>query len=339
MTTATNRPSRTPTLLTKGLGGLALGALCAMPAGAAARAPEAAPSAAPAETSPEEAKRAEARALYREGSSLFQLGKYEEALEKFEACYKLSPLPLILYNIALTQRELGERDRDPQRLREATSMYRNFHRAMQRDPSLIDESRNITPTAITEDMAVVDKLIEEIEAEETARAEEEAERQAKIAAAGSKRQPEGPDPGDPHRKKGKLWLAAGAGAGGVVAATGLALVAVYGVQASAASADAQSNETSQQNFLCDNPPASFLQECIDLVNEADEINRRGTAAQRNALLIGVPIAVVGAAVVATGVALGVIKKKKGDEETRAWREGAQLFVAPTFGGLTLQGRF
>ena len=50
-------------------------------------------------------------------------------------------------------------------------------------------------------------------------------------------------------------------------------------------------------------------------------------------------AVVGAAVVATGVALGVIKKKKGDEETRAWREGAQLFVAPTFGGLTLQGRF
>ena len=32
-------------------------------------------------------------------------------------------------------------------------------------------------------------------------------------------------------------------------------------------------------------------------------------------------------------------KKKGDEETRAWREGAQLFVAPTFGGLTLQGRF
>jgi len=41
----------------------------------------------------------------------FELGQFKEALGEFEQAYKLSPHPLLLFNIAQAERLAGERDR------------------------------------------------------------------------------------------------------------------------------------------------------------------------------------------------------------------------------------
>lgn len=277
-----------------------------------------------------------AKVLFKEGFTASRLGKFEEALAKFEEAYGLSGKPLLLFNIGLTLRSMGERDRDVARLREARAMFKNFIRETQRDPSL---AQQVDPDAVAESIAAVNKLIEELEREDAERADAEARRAAEVAAAQAAYEPVGADPGTPFRKRGNMWLGIGAGGGGVLTATGLALVAVFGAQAGAADVEARNNEQDQATFACDNPLDASVLTCLNLVQDAEAINARGTRAQRNMLAIGLPVAVVGVGLLGTGVALGILQRNKGKEKTRAWREGPRAFVVPTLGGVTVQGRF
>ena len=46
-----------------------------------------------------DARDAEARALFQAGVSAFEAGRFEDALDRFEAAYEMSPRPELLYNL------------------------------------------------------------------------------------------------------------------------------------------------------------------------------------------------------------------------------------------------
>lgn len=53
---------------------------------------------------------ARAKALYDEGTRLYEAGMYEEALQAFKIAYELSKRPLLLYNMAQAMERIGEWD-------------------------------------------------------------------------------------------------------------------------------------------------------------------------------------------------------------------------------------
>ena len=50
----------------------------------------------------------DAEALFREGLKAYDAKQYARAIESFEAAHKLSPLPEILFDIAMARRALGD---------------------------------------------------------------------------------------------------------------------------------------------------------------------------------------------------------------------------------------
>ena len=51
-----------------------------------------------------------ARRHYERGEKLFNLAKYDEALEEYQSAYDAKPLPALLYNIGQCYRNLGDLD-------------------------------------------------------------------------------------------------------------------------------------------------------------------------------------------------------------------------------------
>lgn len=56
------------------------------------------------------ATRARLKALFSSGKAHYNLGEFREALEDFKAAYRITPDPVFLFNIAQTQRELGDHE-------------------------------------------------------------------------------------------------------------------------------------------------------------------------------------------------------------------------------------
>jgi tetratricopeptide (TPR) repeat protein len=69
------------------------------------------------------AKKEEAQRLFREGSSAYNLGKYDEAAALFERTYRLMRHPAFVYNMAQAYRKLWEANKKPEFLRRAISAY------------------------------------------------------------------------------------------------------------------------------------------------------------------------------------------------------------------------
>jgi tetratricopeptide (TPR) repeat protein len=84
----------------------------------------------PSKGKPSEAERKKierASELFREGEILYNIQKYEEALQKYEEAYLVSGEPDLLYNIGQCYRLMGKRQ-------EAITSYRNFLRARPTTP-------------------------------------------------------------------------------------------------------------------------------------------------------------------------------------------------------------
>lgn len=76
--------------------------------GAAALAPGVARADSVADT--DAATRARLKALFKSGKAHYNLGEFKEALEDFKAAYRTTPDPVFLFNIAQTQREMGDHE-------------------------------------------------------------------------------------------------------------------------------------------------------------------------------------------------------------------------------------
>src|SRR6476661_6658016 len=67
-------------------------------------------------------REAEAKQLYKDAVTQYDLGEYDRAIEKFKAAYELSPAPRLLFDIAQAYRLKGSNCRN------AVQFYRTYLR-------------------------------------------------------------------------------------------------------------------------------------------------------------------------------------------------------------------
>jgi tetratricopeptide (TPR) repeat protein len=113
---------------------------------------------------PSQAATPEVRALVKQSSEQFAAGQYQDALRNLLAAYEKQPLPLLLFNIAQTQRKLGGRA-------EALDYYQRFAQAAPSSPLLPEAEAHAAA------------LRAELAAEQAARQRADAEELARLAQA------------------------------------------------------------------------------------------------------------------------------------------------------------
>lgn len=79
---------------------------------------------------PAAADRANAEAAYREGSDLYEVGKYPEAIERFQRAWELSKEEQLLYNLGQAYWKWYDVDPDVDHLRQAAVFFRNYDKRM-----------------------------------------------------------------------------------------------------------------------------------------------------------------------------------------------------------------
>ena len=84
---------------------------------------------------------AEARTFFERGVTMFRRRRYDAALTAFTAAYRFSPLPEVIYNLAV----VSERT---EHLQDAIDYYREYLRAMPTDPDRATIERT-SPTVVS----------------------------------------------------------------------------------------------------------------------------------------------------------------------------------------------
>lgn len=106
----------------------------------------------------------EAAALFREGSMFYELGQYEDAIVKFEAAWKLAPVPQLLFNLGQAHRRWFEVDPNIDHLRQSKTFFVNYDKRMKTDPSYGAREADYVQN-------MIEKLDAQIELEENKEAE------------------------------------------------------------------------------------------------------------------------------------------------------------------------
>ena len=106
----------------------------------------------------------EAAALFREGSMFYELGQYEDAIGKFEAAWKLAPVPQLLFNLGQAHRRWYEIDPDIDHLRQSRTFFVNYDKRMKTDASYSAREADYVQN-------MIEKLEAQIELEEAKEAE------------------------------------------------------------------------------------------------------------------------------------------------------------------------
>lgn len=79
---------------------------------------------------PAAADRANAEAAYRQGSDLYELGKYADAIEQFQRAWELSKESQLLYNLGQAHWKWFDADPEIDHLRQAALFFRNYDKRM-----------------------------------------------------------------------------------------------------------------------------------------------------------------------------------------------------------------
>lgn len=266
----------------------------------------------------------DADALYEEGRKDYNQGFFKSAIEKFEAAYKRSKNPTILYNIGLTYKKLYDEESKAELLRSARTALKEYISALEKDPGLGADPEEVKP------------VLAEIDAE-----------LARVEAAA---QPEGPaqsdqptlneraeDPGRKLKLAGIGMMAGGGGfiviggiLGGVFAARGAKLSATLNDDGGLYDQLTTGKCSEEANAM--EPPG-----CDDIHTRIDETRASGRRSDAGGYA-GIAVAGVGALLLIGGAVAYVLGKKRTTDGVTA-----RLQVVPTagwsYGGLMLQGRF
>jgi tetratricopeptide (TPR) repeat protein len=239
----------------------------------------------PAKTDP---KLAEAKKLFDDGAAAYAQGNYEEAVHAWEKAYELSQKPLIFESMANAYERLG----NAAKAREYLAKWRAA--APPEEHDLLDARLKNLEARVQREEEAARKAAEEKAARD---AQEKAEAEAKKA-------------------NNKGWLLPGAilaGAGGVLAITGVSIdIAAKGKRPASSACKAANGNTY----------------CLD--SAADAIKSSNTLA-----IVGDALWIGGAAAAAAGVVLIVVLKPKEAKDAgpkTAW-------IAPAPGGMALGGTF
>jgi len=74
------------------------------------------------------ARKAQAREKFTQGNEAYARGEFREALDAFDAAYRLAPLPGFLFNVAQCRRQLGSYER-------AAHFYRRYLSLSEKEPA------------------------------------------------------------------------------------------------------------------------------------------------------------------------------------------------------------
>jgi tetratricopeptide (TPR) repeat protein len=256
-----------------------------------------------------------AEQLYEDGRKAYRLGRYDEAVKKFERSYELSDQPLLLYNIALSYKRLYGISKDVGDLRRSKTVFEEFINVASADSSLATEIEDARAR-----LAEIDAEIERAEAAEAAR------------QAQNDKAPVDTDTGAAKRdRKLRVGGAAAMGVGGGLLVGGIALGTYYAVRAPGFREDiANEKEMLPPECHPENPPAS----CPD-----DRV-RRLAAFRKNLdqakLGMGLGFGLVaglGLAAIVTGAVLFARGSRTKGTSAKAVK------ISPTFSGVVVSGKF
>lgn len=228
--------------------------------------------------------------LFSEASSAYNLGKFDEAIVKFEAAYELLQAPSLLYNLGQAHVRAHEIDGDVAHLRRARALYDNFIKIRESGGESVGDAR--------ERMAAVDAKLAELKV--TPEPEPEPEPVPKVEPEPAPKVEPAPQiTKEPERRRGPGALGiAGIGliVGGVLGGTG---IAVPGFVSASRLAAQQADESAEV------PLSAARQDAYDAsLGKAHALAYAGVA--------------VGAALLITGVALVVVDaKRRGKQSQRA----------------------
>lgn len=279
---------------------------------------------------------AQAKRLYEEGKTAYRLGKFKDAVEKFEAAYAASGLPTILFNVGLAYERLYTTSNDVAHLRKAIAVLENFLLEVQKDPNLGE------PSEVEAQIAAIRQKIDDHDNREAAKAAAAAEAKRKADAQNRQQQqqqqdqqdegpkgPMGPDPGQKDRKLGLILVGVGAGVG----VAGGALGAVFGARGGGFVDELEDSYDVSDSMGCQDPPTTS--DCVALEEQQDAIRRNGKQANTLTYAFAIGGSVAGIALIGAGAGIFMRGKKR----TSKWKNGNDLSIAPTGRGFVLSGRF
>jgi len=90
---------------------------------------------------------AAAKTAFAQGSDAFRLGRYPEAIQRYEDAYRLSHKVEILFNLALSNRKAYAIEQKPEYLRRALDIYKQFLRLTPDEAELRAARQNISEAA------------------------------------------------------------------------------------------------------------------------------------------------------------------------------------------------
>jgi tetratricopeptide (TPR) repeat protein len=292
-----------------------------------------------------------AEQLYEEGRKDYRLGRFQEAIDKWEQAYDQAELPLLLYNIALAYRQLYDVSASVEDLRKGKVVLRNFLVIAERDPEV--------------DPADAQKLMDELD-ELIANADKgEPDRPAVQAGPTDDKPvdprpvPEGPDPGRKHRIIGGALM----GGGGAVLLGGLVIGIVYGLEGSRWSdalgrakdedadarqsfvesgmGDPDENEAAYEEFSRGECTQSDGRTPADVpCSEVIATFRSNGQGANRVMALGLGL---GGGLGLAAIVAGAVLFVQGNHRTRDWRAGSpvarSIRVGPAGLGLRVSGRF
>jgi tetratricopeptide (TPR) repeat protein len=259
-----------------------------------------------------------AEQLYEEGRKAYRLGRYDEAVKKFERSYELSDQPLLLYNIALSYKRLYGISKQTADLRRSKTVFEEFINVASAD------------TALTAEVEDARARLAEID-DEIAKAEKADAARQRPTTNGSPPADQGPSARD---RKLRIAGAATMGAGGAMLVAGVIVGSVYVVYARGYREDVKSEKDQIDDPLCEtsNPPpgcpASRVARLRFFRDKLDASNL-GTA-------LGYGL---GAGLGLAAIVAGAVVFAKGSRRKRAATSAQRLQISPTLGGAVISGRF
>lgn len=257
--------------------------------------------------------------LYEQGRKDYRLGRFQDAIDKWEKAYAIAELPLLLYNIALAYRQLYDVSADVEDLRKGKVVLKNFLVVAERDPDVDPEDAKLL-------MEELDGLIAKAEANTSTTPPDPGDDP-----------PDPPDPvppsGEDPGKKLRLAGAITMGAGGAVVIGGVVLGVVFALKGGNFRDDLRNYQIAEMNGDPCTRSDGAVTACEDAIASARENGRKAN------LYAGLGFGLGGALGLAA-IAAGAVLFVQGNRKSAAWSgRAATIRVAPSGLGMTVSGRF
>jgi hypothetical protein len=256
--------------------------------------------------------------LYEEGKKAYRLGKFAEAVQKWEEAYDKSQRPLLLYNISLAYKSLYDISGKVDDLRKARAVMNNFLVEAESDAEADDAKAQI---------AELDKMIADAEANAPKPDPDPDEPKDDPKPM----TPTGPDPGRTLRIAGAGTM----GGGGLLLVSGAVVGIFLGVKGQEFSDELRQLQADRDGICGDDETSTECRQQDANIDTARDNGRKANLGLGLSLGIGAGLGLV-------ALTAGAILFVQGNRRTAEWKRtgfAKDLRIVPTGRGLALVGRF